>query len=133
VEHGYTGTLSCRLSRGRDLVAKFLYADVVTVIVVFVTIRLGWLAEQAKERERGLLGRLREWPYLTFTPHNSPCARTFGLEYRARLAGGGSEVGVGTTLAMPRGTTPSFTSQMQRIPEHLRNGGEEPEIEVVLL
>ena len=60
VEHGYTGTLRCRLSRGRDLVAKFLYADVVTVIVVFVTIRLGWLAEQAKERERGPLGRLRE-------------------------------------------------------------------------
>ena len=43
-----------------DLVAKFLYAVVVTVIVVFVTIRLGRLAEQAKERERGLLGRRRE-------------------------------------------------------------------------
>ena len=43
-----------------DLVAKFLYAVVVTVIVVFVTIRLGRLAEQAKERERGLLGRFRE-------------------------------------------------------------------------
>lgn len=40
------------------LVAKFLYA--ITVIVVFVTIRLGRLAEQAKERERGLLNRLRE-------------------------------------------------------------------------
>lgn len=43
-----------------DLVAKFLYAIVVTVIVVFVTIRLGRLAEQAKERERGLLNRLRD-------------------------------------------------------------------------
>ena len=43
-----------------DLVAKFLYAITVTVIVVFVTIRLGRLAEQAKERERGLLNRLRE-------------------------------------------------------------------------
>ncbi len=43
-----------------DLIAKFLYAVVVTVIVVFVTIRLGRLAEQAKERERGLLNRLRE-------------------------------------------------------------------------
>jgi hypothetical protein len=43
-----------------DLVAKFLYAITVTVIVVFVTIRLGHLAEQAKERERGLLDRLRE-------------------------------------------------------------------------
>ena len=43
-----------------DLVAKFLYAITVTVVVVFVTIRLGRLAEQAKERERGLLGRLRE-------------------------------------------------------------------------
>jgi hypothetical protein len=41
-------------------VAKFLYAVVVTVIVVFVTIRLGRLAEQAKERERGLPGRSRE-------------------------------------------------------------------------
>ena len=40
-----------------DLVAKFLYAVVVTVIVVFVAIRLGRLAEQAKERERGLPGR----------------------------------------------------------------------------
>lgn len=43
-----------------DLIAKFLYAIIVTVIVVFVTIRLGRLAEQAKERERGLLDRLRE-------------------------------------------------------------------------
>lgn len=43
-----------------DLVAKFLYAITVTVIVVFVTIRLGRMAEQAKERERGLLDRLRE-------------------------------------------------------------------------
>jgi hypothetical protein len=43
-----------------DLIAKFLYAVVVTVIVVFITIRLGRLAEQAKERERGLLNRLRE-------------------------------------------------------------------------
>lgn len=43
-----------------DLVAKFLYAITVTVIVVFVTIRLGRLAEQTKERERGLLNRLRE-------------------------------------------------------------------------
>jgi hypothetical protein len=30
------------------------------VIVVFATIRLGRLAEQAKQRERGLLDRLRE-------------------------------------------------------------------------
>jgi hypothetical protein len=30
-----------------------MYAVVVTAIVVFVTIRLGRLAEQAKERERG--------------------------------------------------------------------------------
>jgi hypothetical protein len=36
-----------------DLIAKFLYAITVTVIVVFATIRLGRLAEQAKER--GLL------------------------------------------------------------------------------
>jgi hypothetical protein len=43
-----------------DLIAKFLYAVVVTVLVVFVTIRLGRLAERAKERERGLLNRLRE-------------------------------------------------------------------------
>jgi hypothetical protein len=43
-----------------DLIAKFLYAIVITVIVVLVTIRLGRLAEQAKERERGLLDRLRE-------------------------------------------------------------------------
>ena len=42
-----------------DPVAKFLYAITVTVIVVF-TIRLGRLAERAKERERGLLDRLRE-------------------------------------------------------------------------
>jgi hypothetical protein len=41
-----------------DLIAKFLYAVVVTVIVVFVTIRLGRLAERAKEQE--LLDRLRE-------------------------------------------------------------------------
>ena len=43
-----------------DLVAKFAYAIVVTVIVVFVTIRLGQLAERVKEQERGLLDRLRE-------------------------------------------------------------------------
>jgi hypothetical protein len=43
-----------------DLIAKFLYAIVVTVIVVFVTIRLGRLAERLKEQERGLLDRLRE-------------------------------------------------------------------------
>ena len=43
-----------------DLIAKFLYAVVVTVLVVFVTIRLGRLAERAKEQERGLLNRLRE-------------------------------------------------------------------------
>jgi Family of unknown function (DUF5654) len=43
-----------------DLIAKFLYAIVVTVVVVLVTIRLGRIAEQAKERERGLLNRLRE-------------------------------------------------------------------------
>lgn len=43
-----------------DLIAKFAYAIVVTVIVVFVTIRLGRLAERVKEQERGLLYRLRE-------------------------------------------------------------------------
>jgi hypothetical protein len=43
-----------------DLIAKFLYAVVITVIVVFVTIRLGRLTERAKEQERGLLNRLRE-------------------------------------------------------------------------
>jgi hypothetical protein len=43
-----------------DLIAKFLYAIVVTVVVVFVTIRLGRLAERMKEQERGLLDRLRE-------------------------------------------------------------------------
>ena len=43
-----------------DLIAKFLYAITVTVIVVFVTIRLGRLAEQAKEREKGLMDRLRQ-------------------------------------------------------------------------
>ena len=43
-----------------DLIAKFLYAVVVTVIVVFVTIRLGQFAERLKEQERGLLDRLRE-------------------------------------------------------------------------
>jgi hypothetical protein len=43
-----------------DLIAKFLYAISVTVIVVIVTIRLGRLAEQAKEREKGLMDRLRQ-------------------------------------------------------------------------
>ncbi len=43
-----------------DLIAKFLYAVTVTVIVVFVTIRLGRLAEQAKEREKSLVDRLRQ-------------------------------------------------------------------------
>ena len=43
-----------------DLIAKFLYAVTVTVIVVFVTIRLGRLAEQAKEREKSLVNRLRQ-------------------------------------------------------------------------
>ena len=55
-----TGALHPHIPRGGDLIAKFLYAITVTVIVVFVTIRLGRLAEQAKERERGLLDRLRE-------------------------------------------------------------------------
>jgi hypothetical protein len=39
---------------------RFLYAITVTVVVVFVTIRLGRLAEQAREREKDLLDRLRE-------------------------------------------------------------------------
>jgi uncharacterized protein DUF5654 len=43
-----------------DLIAKFLYAIVVTMIVVLVTIRLGRMAAQAKERERGWFGRSRE-------------------------------------------------------------------------
>src|ERR687894_1013668 len=43
-----------------DLIAKFIYAITVTVIVVFVTIRLGRLAEQAKEREKSLVNRLRQ-------------------------------------------------------------------------
>jgi hypothetical protein len=60
VEHRDTRALYHHLSREGDLIAKFLYAIVITVIVVLVTIRLGWLAEQAKERERGLLDRLRE-------------------------------------------------------------------------
>jgi hypothetical protein len=34
-----------------DLAAKFLYAVIVTVIVVFVTIRLGRLAERLKSDE----------------------------------------------------------------------------------
>jgi hypothetical protein len=41
-----------------DLIAKFLYVVVVTVIIVFVTIRLGRLAERLKEQERGLMNRL---------------------------------------------------------------------------
>jgi hypothetical protein len=55
VEHRDTGALHPHIPRGGDLIAKFLYAITVTVIVVFATIRLGRLAEQAKERERGLL------------------------------------------------------------------------------
>jgi Family of unknown function (DUF5654) len=43
-----------------DLIAKFLYVVVVTVIIVFVTIRLGRLAERLKEQERGLKNRLRQ-------------------------------------------------------------------------
>ena len=43
-----------------DLIAKFLYVVVVTVIIVFVTIRLGRLAERLKEQERGLMNRLRQ-------------------------------------------------------------------------
>ncbi len=43
-----------------DLIAKFLYAITVTIIVVFVTIRLGRLAEQAKQREGEVLGRGRD-------------------------------------------------------------------------
>lgn len=34
-----------------DLAAKFFYAVIVTVIVVFVTIRLGRLAERVKKEE----------------------------------------------------------------------------------
>lgn len=36
-----------------DLAAKFLYAVIVTVIVVFVTIRLGRLSERLKRDEEG--------------------------------------------------------------------------------
>jgi hypothetical protein len=43
-----------------DLIAKFLYVVAVTVIIVFVTIRLGRLAERLKEQERGLMNRLRQ-------------------------------------------------------------------------
>jgi hypothetical protein len=57
MEHRDTRALYPPLSSDGDLIAKFLYAVVVTVIAVFVTIRLGRLAEQAKERERGLLDR----------------------------------------------------------------------------
>jgi hypothetical protein len=48
------------LPEAGDLIAKFLYAITVTVIVVFATFRLGRLMIQAKERARGLLDRLRE-------------------------------------------------------------------------
>jgi hypothetical protein len=51
VEHRDTSALHPHIPRGGDLIAKFLYAITVTVIVVFATIRLGRLAEQAKERE----------------------------------------------------------------------------------
>ena len=57
MEHRDTIALYPSHSPDGDLIAKFLYAVVVTVIVVFVTIRLGRLTEQAKERERGLLDR----------------------------------------------------------------------------
>ena len=60
MEHRDTGALHPDIPEAGDLIAKFLYAITVTVIVVFVAIRLGRLAEQAKERERGLLDRLRE-------------------------------------------------------------------------
>lgn len=42
-----------------DLLAKFVYAGVVTVVVVFVTIRLGRLSERLKkdEEEKGEQGR----------------------------------------------------------------------------
>ncbi len=43
-----------------DLIAKFFYAIVVTIVVVFVTIRLGRLVEQMKERERGPADQARE-------------------------------------------------------------------------
>ena len=35
-----------------DLAAKFLYAVLITVIVVFITVRLGRLAERVKKRRR---------------------------------------------------------------------------------
>jgi hypothetical protein len=41
------------LPQGGDLAAKFLYAIVVTVIVVFVTIRLGRLAKRFGDEEKG--------------------------------------------------------------------------------
>jgi hypothetical protein len=42
-----------------DLLAKFVYAMVVTAVVVFVTIRLGRLSERLKkdEKEKGEQGR----------------------------------------------------------------------------
>jgi hypothetical protein len=41
------------LPQGGDLAAKFLYAVTVTVIVVFVTVRLGRLAERLGVEKEG--------------------------------------------------------------------------------
>lgn len=43
------------LPEERGLMAKFLYAITVAVIVIFATICVGRLSERAKEREQGLL------------------------------------------------------------------------------
>ena len=44
---------------GGALAAKFFYAILITLVVIFATIAVGRAAERAKERERGLLGRMR--------------------------------------------------------------------------
>jgi Family of unknown function (DUF5654) len=46
---------------GSALIGQFAYAIIITLVVIFATIAVGWAAERAKkleeERSRGLFGR----------------------------------------------------------------------------
>ena len=103
-----------------DLVAKFLYAVVVTVIVVFVTIRSVGL--RSRRRSAGCQVALE-------SSRTSPSHLTLPSRYDVwladpRPAGRRSLARSGWHYSSyAGGTTPSFTFRMQRIAELLRHAG----------
>ena len=110
------------LPEAADLVTKFLYAVVVTVIVVFVTIRSVGLRSRRRSGSAGCQVALE-------SSRTSPSHLTLPSRYDVwladpRPAGRRSLARSGWHYSSyAGGTTPSFTFQMQRIAELLRHAG----------